>query len=107
MNEEAANAAGFDHLGYAVICTNCERRHRLPAASTIREALADARRRGLLVGEEDGDFCNADCAAEHRGEKCLCYYARSGPEMGICPKCGEKSQARIDWERDNPGKLHP
>lgn len=51
---------GFECLGYAVYCDNCGRRHALPAADTLEQAIEDAKAKGLVI-VGDAQFCNEDC----------------------------------------------
>ena len=74
---------GFVSLGYAVYCDNCGRRHALPAAETLEQALEDAKAKGLVV-VGDAQFCNEECRLEDAGEICQHVFVRGG---SVCVKC--------------------
>lgn len=78
---------GFTCLGYAIYCDNCGRRHQLPAADSLDQAIKDAKSKGLVI-DGDAQFCNEACRAEDAGEICQHSWPRSGPDAFVCVKCG-------------------
>ena len=53
------------HLGYAVICDNCEKQHQFPKAETREAARHMAIERGLFHANVHS-FCNEDCYEEYK-----------------------------------------
>lgn len=103
MNESDFDGTTFTHMGYAIVCCNCQKRIPLPSATTVAEARADATSKGVVF---DGgrSFCHDNCRREHAGEICLHVLARSGPDSFACVKCG-LPRAECFAERGNPCNL--
>ena len=79
---------GFECMGYVVVCDNCGRRFRFPAADSLSQAIEDANSKGLVISNHL-QFCNESCQQEHDGLICQHVWPRSGPNQFVCIKCGK------------------